>query len=404
MRVKLLRRLALVLWFAAALPATAQDRLLDEEALKQTAIALVDAVARSDEAALDVVLAPDFVAIDTRGGIRSRTDFLSDVRASRQFASYDGLRRDWRNVNAQMNGTDGLFVGRATWVPEDPNSARRSTFSMLYVQHWRLNGGRWQLASQQGTRLGPPPELLSFRRGELELTGMLFRPSGDGPFPVIVYAHGNEPDPSDLFETVAPPLVARGFIVWAPHRHGSGLSADAAPNLLRTLTEIERREGVAARSRAAIAALEGPHLDDMAAAVEFARALPFADPERVYMIGNSFGSVLVLLAAERGLGLRAAAGFAGPALNWDRSEAFRTRLTEAARGARIPLFLGQAANDFSTAPTRELGRVLAEAGKPHRAVIFPPFGATTREGHGLGIDGVELWADEVFAFFDETER
>ncbi|WP_165357548.1 DUF4440 domain-containing protein [Sphingosinicella sp. CPCC 101087] len=407
MRVMLLRHLVLILWLTAAAPGLAMPAAsagAEAEALKQAAIALADAVARSDEAAIQTVLAPDFVAIGTRGGIAARAAFLSDVRASRQFANLEGLRREWRDVRAQANGTSGLFVGRATWVAEDPASPRRPTYSMLYVQHWRLADGRWQIASQQASRMGPPPEILSFRRGEVTLKGMLFRPPGEGPFPVIVYAHGNEPDPSDLFETVAPPLVARGYVVWGPHRHGSGLSAEAAPNLLRTLTEIERREGTAARSRAAIAALEGPHLDDMAAAVEFAKALPFADPDRVYMIGNSFGGVLVLLAAERGLGLRAAADFAGSALNWERSEEFRTRLTEAARNARIPLFLGQAENDFSTAPTRELGRVLAAAGKPHRAIVFPPFGVTTREGHGLGVDGVEVWADELFGFFEEAGR
>ena len=404
MRLKLLRHLVAMLWLATASPGLAEGDSPEAATLRQGAVAFAEAVARSDERVLEAALAPDFVAIGTRGGVTPRAAFLSDVRASRQFANYEGLRREWTDVRAQVNGTSGLFVGRATWVPVDATPERRPTYSILYVQHWRLADGRWQLVSQQASRLAPPPEVLSFRRGDLELRGMLFRPAGPGPFPLIVYAHGNEPDPSDLFETVAPPLVARGYAVFGPHRHGSGLSATAAPNLLRRLTEIEQREGAAARSRAAIAALEGPHLDDMAAAIEFARRLPFVDPDRVYMIGNSFGGVLVLLAAERGLGLRAAADFAGSALNWDRSEEFRTRLTAAARNARIPIFLGQAENDFSTAPTRELARVLAAAGKPHRAIVFPPFGVTSREGHGLGVDGVEIWADEVLPFFEAAGR
>lgn len=404
--MKLIRHLLLIVLclVAASAKAAAQDRSPEADTLEQIALGFADALARSDEAALEILLAPDFVAIGARGGTTPRAAFLSDVRASRQFASYEGLRRDWRDVHARVNQDDGLFVGRATWMPEDTSSDRRPTYSMLYVQHWRKTGGRWQLVSQLASRMAPPPEILAFRRDEVELKGMMFRPQGEGPFPLIVYAHGNEPDPSDLFETVAPPLVARSYAVFGPHHRGSGLSAGAAPSLLRTLTEIERREGTAARSRAAIAALEGPQLNDMAAAIEFAKSLPYVDPDRVYMIGNSFGGVLVMLAAERGLGLCAAANFAGSALNWDRSEEFRTRLSEAARNARIPVFLAQAENDFSTAPTRALGEVLAAAGKPHRAVIFPPFGVTTREGHGLGIDGVDTWAGVVLPFFEASSN
>jgi carboxymethylenebutenolidase len=230
---------------------------------------------------------------------------------------------------------------------------------------------------------------------------MLFRPAGDGPFPAIVYAHGNEPDPSDLLETVGPALAARGYLVLGPHRRGSGLSADQGPNLLRRLTEIERREGVEARSRVAMAELEGPQLDDLAAAIAYAKSLPEVEQDRIFVIGNSFGGVLALLAAQRGLGLRGVADFAGAALNWERSALFRDRLTRAARDAEVPVFLAQAENDFSTAPTRELATVLTEAGKPHRAKLFPAFVLTPGEGHGLGVDGVEIWFDEVMGFLDE---
>ena len=44
---------------------------------------------------------------------------------------------------------------------------------------------------------GPPAdaELVSFPSGDLTLRGFLYRPTGPGPFPAIVWNHGSEPKP-----------------------------------------------------------------------------------------------------------------------------------------------------------------------------------------------------------------
>jgi pimeloyl-ACP methyl ester carboxylesterase len=187
--------------------------------------------------------------------------------------------------------------------------------------------------------------------------------------------------------------------VFGPHRRGAGLSADQGENLLRRLTEIARRDGPQARARVAIAQLEGPQLDDLTAAVAAVRSRPDADPARVYVIGNSFGGVLALLAAERGLPVVAVADFAGSAINWDGSPEFRERMERAAREAKLPVFLAQAENDFSTQPTRVLGGVMCSLGKVHRARVYPAFGITGGDGHSLGVDGVDRWDEDVLGFF-----
>jgi dienelactone hydrolase len=161
---------------------------------------------------------------------------------------------------------------------------------------------------------------------------------------------------------------------------------------------------VEARSRLAIEQLEGAHLDDMAAAVAYVQTSPLVARERVFLIGNSFGGVLALLAAERDIGVAAVADFAGGALNWDRSPPFRERLQQAVGNAKVPVFLGQAANDYSIGPTTELGKALAATGKPHRAVVYPAFGLTRGEGHGLGVDGVDVWAADVLPFLETGVR
>ena len=98
--------------------------------------------------------------------------------------------------------------------------ARRPISSRLVTQRWRLVDDRWQLVGAQVVLLPPPPEVVAFASGTLTLQAMVFRPDGAGPFPAVVYAHGNEPDPSDLFETVGPALAARGYLVFGPHRRG----------------------------------------------------------------------------------------------------------------------------------------------------------------------------------------
>jgi carboxymethylenebutenolidase len=347
-------------------------------------------------AEIEGLVAADFVAINPRGALTSRAEFLSDLRGSPSSARA-GLRREWSDVRTKAVGNEAVFSGRATWRSTS-GPERRPISSRLVTQRWRHVGDRWQLVGMQTVFLPPPPEVVTFASGALSLKAMVFRPEGAGPLPAIVYAHGNEPDPSDLFETVGPALAARGYLVFGPHRRGAGLSADQGENLLRRLTDVERREGPEARARVAIEQLEGPQLDDIAAAVAAVRARPDVDRERVFLIGNSFGGVLVLLGAERGLAVAGAADFAGSAINWERSPQFRERLQRAASNAKLPLFLAQAENDYSTQPTRVLGDVLCASGKVHRARIYPPFGVTAGDGHSLGVDGVDRWADEVLGF------
>lgn len=360
------------------------------------AMAFWAAVDSADWPAVERLVADEFVAADLRGNLSGRAEYLSDLRAI-PGAARAGLQRAWSEVRTKRAGGDAVFSARMTWrSAADPG--RRPISSRLVTQRWRLVGDRWQLVGAQTVLLPPPPEVVTFASSGLSLQAMVFRPEGAGPFPAIVYAHGNEPDPSELFETVGPQLAARGYLVFAPHRRGSGLSSGQAENLLRRLTAIERRDGIDARSRAAIEALEGPQLDDIAAAAAAVRARPEVDPQRVYLVGNSFGGVLAMLAAERGLPFAGVANFAGSAINWDRSAAFRERLQQAARGAKLPLFVAQAANDYSTQPTRVLGELLCAQGKLHRARIYPSFGVTAGDGHGLGVDGVDRWFDDVFAF------
>lgn len=61
----------------------------------------------------------------------------------------------------------------------------------------------------------------------------------------------------------------------------------------------------------------------------------------------------------------------------------------------------QAQNDFDLAPSQVLGPVLERAGKG-RAVVFPAFGDTARDGHGgfaSRPEGAAIWGPTVLEWF-----
>src|SRR5450432_880583 len=122
------------------------------------------------------------------------------------------------------------------------------------------------------------------------LRGYLYRPRGQGPFPAVIFNHGSEQDPADMRDE-AEFYVRQGFVLFAPHRRGQGLSADAGEYLNAAwIREGERPD--------TLVALFEAQVDDVAAAVSYARTLPDIDADRIALVGCSYGGIETLLAAE----------------------------------------------------------------------------------------------------------
>jgi carboxymethylenebutenolidase len=140
-------------------------------------------------------------------------------------------------------------------------------------------------------------------------------------------------------------------------------------------------------------------------AVDYVRSLPYVDGARVVAAGCSFGGIVTLFAAERGTGLRAAIDFAGGAATWAQAPELRERMKQAARGARVPVFFVQAANDFDTTPSQVLSEEALRAGNPVRVHVFPPNGSTPEDGHHFCAGGEHpAWGDEVLDFVKESTK
>ncbi len=245
-------------------------------------------------------------------------------------------------------------------------------------------------------------DTVTFNSGELTLTGVLWRPNGEGPFPAVLFNHGSGEDYSEQIAALGPMFTERGYVLFWPYRRGHGLSGDQADWVVDQLDAAEEEGGVEMWSAVMTELLQGPHLADQLAALNWLFTQPIVDSERVYVAGNSFGGIQTALVSAKTDRVRAAVDFAGAALTWARSPDLREAMTEAVVNARVPVMFIQAENDADTSPSRELAAAMQAADKAHRIHIFPAFGETSSDGHSFGYFGAAIWGDTVFSFFEEN--
>jgi carboxymethylenebutenolidase len=242
-------------------------------------------------------------------------------------------------------------------------------------------------------------ELVSYSSGDYKLPGYLYRPMGEGPFPAVIWNHGSEKNPRAQPE-LAQFYTARGFVFFAPIRHGHGRAP--GPYVVDLQKELRSQEQDPDVVQKKIVGLHELYNLDVVAAVEWLRTQPFVDGQRLIMSGVSYGGIQTVLSAEKGLGIRGFVPFAPAAMSF-ANRALRERLIVAARNAKAPMFLLQAENDYSTGPAKLLEPILKQNGQPSHARVYPPFGGTNQEGHGAFACrslGITIWGNDVLEFVD----
>jgi carboxymethylenebutenolidase len=246
-------------------------------------------------------------------------------------------------------------------------------------------------------------ESVTFKSGELTLAGVLYKPPGAGPFPVVVWNHGSERRPGPQYDTVAGIFVPAGYVVFGPVRRGHRPSEGRY--IVSAMEEAYAERGIDAANRVAVELLETEQLDDQLAGLAYVKALPFVDAKRIAVAGCSYGGIQSLLGAERDVGYRAALSISPAGLSWDGNPQLRMRLIQAVTHLSAPVLLLQPPKDPSLEPSRVLGEQAKRARQPLTTKVYPAVGPEEEQSHCFGGPaGMHVWAADAKAFFEVNLR
>jgi dienelactone hydrolase len=237
----------------------------------------------------------------------------------------------------------------------------------------------------------------------------LYRPRGDGPFPLAIINHGSAEDRAQRAKLAMPEfpaltewLLARGYAVLVPQRPGHGITGGR-------YLEGQGSCGNPDFVRAGLAAASS-----IENAIDFMREQNFIKSDGIVVIGNSAGGWAALALASRNPhGVVAVVDFSGGRGGRDRNKANNNcapnQLVAAAaaygRTARIPTLWLYAENDTYFGP--ELSRRMADAFKAAGGdAEYHLLSAVRGDGHALALTaGREAtWRAPLKAFFDSVVR
>ena len=219
----------------------------------------------------------------------------------------------------------------------------------------------------------------------VELETTLFRPPGDGPFPVVVINHGkasgnNRLDPRSRPLVAVREFLQRGYAVMVPMRQGFANSG-----------------GRVSGEGCNFAANGAAQAEDVHAVVQWLADQPWADITRMVMLGQSHGGLTTLAYARRPHpGFKLFVNFAGGLKIADDICPWRSALVQAFAqyGAvtRTPTLWFYGVNDSFFPPEiiDPAHAAYVAAGGPAEMVHFGPF---AKDAHALfaSARGLPIW-------------
>lgn len=263
------------------------------------------------------------------------------------------------------------------------------------------------LASDAVAQEVQPPDTVLIESGSLVLKGLIWKPTGEGPHPAILFNHGS--GPTEILHredrrALGPLFAKRGYVFLFLDRRGAGMSASQGRNSYDVINTAMDSAGQSARNAMQLRLLESDDLRDARAALEFLRRRRDVDRRRIALVGHSFGGSLTLILAEMNPSVRAAVVFGAAAGSWKNSPELQSRLRDAVVKGTVPALFIHAANDYSIAPGIALADEMDRARRSRRLRIFPATGTTAEEGHDFIFRETAKWESDVFEFLDARMR
>jgi dienelactone hydrolase len=249
----------------------------------------------------------------------------------------------------------------------------------------------------------PPPVV-----GQMPLKATVYRPLGDGPFPLAVVSHGGTTDAAKRRKLSLPDMIAvsewlvsHGFVVIVPQRRNYGDDPNPfAEDHGQCATPDFRKAGLATA-------------DDIRTAADFMKAQVFVDPKRVLLVGHSAGAFGSLVLGATGyadvigvINFGAGKG-AFPKGDWRQNCAPQLLIkTMKIFGAttRVPSLWIYAENDKFFQP--DFIKMMQEAYDAKRGIstllITPPHGD---DGHGMvnWRNARGMWSDAAATFLEKLK-
>lgn len=245
---------------------------------------------------------------------------------------------------------------------------------------------------------------------DISLAATVFRPNGNGPFPLIVLSHGEPTDASKRVDYgywrqpyLIDALVSRGFAIVVPVRRGFGATGGKYVGGFGGCSSSQPRFYEGSLRTA----------EDILAAMQYASGLPFVDKNKIILMGQSAGGIASLAAAStKPNGLVMVANFSGgrggrpdktPGVPC-HADAMAEAVGMYAKSINVPVLWHYVEDDrfFSPAVARVWFSAFEKNGGTGKLVVQPPFGP---RAHTILIeeDGAPIWGkafDEFLREFD----
>src|SRR5437660_4180811 len=235
----------------------------------------------------------------------------------------------------------------------------------------------------------------------------ILRPDAQGPFGAVVLNHGvsasareRSRESSDLLINAAAVFARRGYVVVMPLRRGFGATGG------------EMAEDPGSCSNPDYRTAESNAADDVMAAYDYARTLPYVDGNRMILAGQSAGGMVALFTAGTRTppGLQAVLAFAAgrggdPEINPGvpcAIEPVARVFDMIGKSIRVPVLMSYSQNDLFFRPKvarQWYDRLNASWGDAEYA-LQPAFG---KDGHYLFGDtlGVRYWLPTLESFLSK---